>query len=41
MARGRGVAKALLCRMEDEARGAGISVLRLETGTRQQEAIGL
>ena len=41
MARGRGVAKALLCRMEDEARGAGISVLRLETGTRQHEAIGL
>jgi len=41
MARGRGVAKALLCRMEDEARGAGILVLRLETGTRQHEAIGL
>ena len=41
MARGRGVAKALLRRIEDEARGAGISVLRLETGTRQQEAIGL
>ena len=41
MARGRGVAKALLRRIEDEARGAGILVLRLETGTRQQEAIGL
>jgi putative acetyltransferase len=41
MARGRGVAKALLRRIEDEARGAGISVLRLETGTRQHEAIGL
>ena len=41
MARGRGVAKALLRRIEDEARGASISVLRLETGTRQYEAIGL
>ena len=41
MARGRGVAKALLRRIEYEARGAGISVLRLETGTRQHEAIGL
>jgi putative acetyltransferase len=41
MARGRGVAKAVLRRIEDEARGAGMSVLRLETGTRQQEAIGL
>ena len=40
-ARGRGVAKALLRRIEDEARGACISVLRLETGTYQQEAIGL
>jgi putative acetyltransferase len=40
-ARGRGVAKALLRRIEDEARGANKSVLRLETGTYQQEAIGL
>jgi putative acetyltransferase len=40
-ARGRGVAKALLRRMEDEARGANKSVLRLETGTYQREAIGL
>jgi putative acetyltransferase len=39
--RGRGVAKAVLHRIEDEAREAGISVLRLETGTYQQEAIGL
>jgi putative acetyltransferase len=39
--RGRGVAKALLQRIEDEARRAGKSVLRLETGTYQQEAIGL
>lgn len=40
-ARGRGVAKALLRRIEDEAREAGKPVLRLETGTYQQEAIGL
>lgn len=40
-ARGRGVAKALLRKIEDEARGANKSVLRLETGTYQQEAIGL
>jgi putative acetyltransferase len=41
VARGRGVAKALLRKTEEEARGAGKSVLRLETGTYQQEAIGL
>jgi ribosomal protein S18 acetylase RimI-like enzyme len=35
------VAKALLRRIEDEARGADKSVLRLETGAYQQEAIGL
>jgi putative acetyltransferase len=40
-ARGGGVAKALLRRIEDDARGQGKSVLRLETGTYQQEAIGL
>jgi putative acetyltransferase len=40
-ARGRGVAKALLRRIEDEARGANKPVLCLETGIRQQEAIGL
>jgi putative acetyltransferase len=40
-ARGRGVAKALLRRIEDEARGENKSVLRLETGTYQQEAVGL
>jgi putative acetyltransferase len=40
-ARGRGVAKALLRKIEDVARRAGKSVLRLETGTYQQEAIGL
>ena len=40
-ARGRGVAKALLYRIEYEACRANKSVLRLETGTCQQEAIGL
>jgi putative acetyltransferase len=40
-ARGRGVARALLRRIEDEARGAGKFVLRLETGSYQREAIGL
>jgi putative acetyltransferase len=41
VARGRGVAKAVLRRIEDEAREAGTSLLRLETGTYQQAAIGL
>jgi putative acetyltransferase len=40
-ARGRGVAKALLRRIENEARGANKPVLYLETGIRQPEAIGL
>jgi putative acetyltransferase len=40
-ARGRGVAKALLYRIEDDARGANKSVLRLETGTDQHGTIGL
>jgi putative acetyltransferase len=40
-ARGRGVAKTLLRKIEDEARRANKSVLRLETGIHQQEAIGL
>jgi Acetyltransferase (GNAT) family len=35
-ARGRGVAKALLYRIEDEARRANKSVLRLETGVLQR-----
>lgn len=40
-ARGRGLAKALLQRIEDEARAGGKPVLRLETGPYQHEAIGL
>jgi putative acetyltransferase len=37
--RGRGVAKALLARIEGEARGAGARLLRLETGVHQHEAL--
>jgi putative acetyltransferase len=40
-ARGRGVGKALLARIEHEAREAGKPVLPLETGTYQAAAIGL
>jgi putative acetyltransferase len=40
-ARGRGLAKALLRRIEHEARAAGKLVLRLETGSYQREALGL
>ncbi len=38
-ARGRGVAQALLTRIETEARAAGCAVLRLETGERQAAAL--
>jgi len=37
--RGRGVAEALLARLEAETRAAGIELLRLETGTRQVAAL--
>jgi putative acetyltransferase len=40
-ARGHGLAKALLQRIEAEARAAAKPVLRLETGPHQKEAIGL
>ena len=40
-ARGRGIAKALLARIEDEARAAGLPILYVETGIHQPEAIGL
>ena len=39
--RGRGVGKALLARIEQEARAANRPILRLETGTLQAAAIGL
>jgi putative acetyltransferase len=40
-ARGLGLAKKLMDRIEDEARAAGMTVARLETGIHQPEAIGL
>jgi putative acetyltransferase len=40
-ARGRGVAKAILRRLEEEARASGKTMLRLETGHYQPEAVGL
>src|SRR5436853_4853472 len=40
-ARGRGIGKALLARIEREAREAAKPMLRLETGTYQAAAIGL
>ncbi|MGH3023098.1 MAG: GNAT family N-acetyltransferase [Gaiellaceae bacterium] len=40
-ARGRGVGDALLGALEEEARDLGYAFVRLETGDRQPEAIGL
>ena len=40
-ARGNGVSRALLAALEAEARSLGYLALRLETGDRQHEAIGL
>ena len=40
-ARGQGVGKAILARLEAEARAAGKPLLQLETGTLQNAAIGL
>ena len=39
--RGRGIGRALLERLESEARDVGLSRIVLETGTRQSEAIAL
>ena len=39
--RGRGLAKAILRRLEEHARERGVPLLRLETGIHQREAIGL
>jgi putative acetyltransferase len=38
-ARGRGVSQAVLARIEDEVRAAGLATLRLETGDRQVAAM--
>jgi GNAT superfamily N-acetyltransferase len=40
-ARGRGAGRALLARLEDEARALGYDRVRLTTGDRQPEALGL
>jgi putative acetyltransferase len=40
-ARGRGLSRLLLAALEDEARQLGYSLVRLETGDRQPEAIKL
>lgn len=40
-ARGRGIARALLSRIESETKNTGLDVLRLETGERQLAAIRL
>lgn len=39
--RGRGIGRALLARLETEARSLGLTRIVLETGTRQLEAIAL
>lgn len=39
--RGRGIGRALLARLESEARNLGLTRIVLETGTRQSEAIAL
>jgi putative acetyltransferase len=40
-ARGLGLAKKIMAVLEDEARAQGRVIARLETGTRQPEALGL
>ena len=40
-ARGRGLSRAILGALEDAARSLGYEALRLETGDRQPEALGL
>ncbi len=40
-ARGRGLSRVVLARLEEEARRLGYSAVRLETGDRQPEAISL
>jgi putative acetyltransferase len=40
-ARGQRIGRALLARIEEEARGLGLAWVRLETGIEQPEALGL
>ncbi len=39
--RGKGIARRILAKLEDEARAANYSTVRLETGVRQPEALRL
>lgn len=39
--RGRGVARALMARLEEHLRAQGVALARLETGVRQPEALAL
>lgn len=39
--RGRGIAGAIMARLEELARAEGITLLKLETGNLQREAVGL
>jgi GNAT superfamily N-acetyltransferase len=39
--RGAGVARSMLAHLEDTARGAGFSVIRLDTGANQPEALSM
>jgi GNAT superfamily N-acetyltransferase len=41
LARGAGLSRTLLAALEDEARSRGFTMIRLETGTKQPEAMGL
>jgi len=40
-ARGEGLGRAILARIESEAQREGLRVIRLETGNRQTEALSL
>jgi len=40
-ARGEGLGRAILAKIESEAQRAGLRVMRLETGNRQNEALEL
>lgn len=39
--RGKGLSSKVMCFLETELRGRGVSLFRLETGVRQPEALGL
>jgi putative acetyltransferase len=39
--RGRQIGRAVVTRLEDEARASGLAIVRLETGVHQPEALAL